>query len=163
MTLKRIEAPRTGVSLVFLRRKTPTRMIKPMEEMIGGHVWVDPTEVPTVMHAYEVSSNSDGFRLLEVKEEHIMTPLFFPQSLRVNADADVYAYIETLQTILVKRPWIDSCPQMPYAPVEREKRKAKYDNLAMKSRNKRQKILVKVMNISELLTRRSQFHTAALI
>ncbi|KAM3173421.1 hypothetical protein ACTXT7_012537 [Hymenolepis weldensis] len=45
-----------------------------------------PIEIPTVMHAHEVSSNSDAFR--------------------VNADTD--AYMGTLQTIGVKPPSIDS-------------------------------------------------------
>ncbi|KAM3170946.1 hypothetical protein ACTXT7_017594 [Hymenolepis weldensis] len=58
-------------------------MKKSIEEMIGDCVLADPTEVPTVMHAHEVSNNSDG--------------------LRVNAGA----YVETLQTI-AKPPWIDS-------------------------------------------------------
>ncbi|KAM3187451.1 hypothetical protein ACTXT7_002302 [Hymenolepis weldensis] len=34
-------------------------------------------------------------------EGHIMTPQFFPQSLRVNADIDADAYVETLHTIVV--------------------------------------------------------------
>ncbi|KAM3170916.1 hypothetical protein ACTXT7_017650 [Hymenolepis weldensis] len=38
-------------------------------------------------------------------EEHIMTPPFFPQELRVNPDAD--AYVETLQ-IIVKPPWMNN-------------------------------------------------------
>ncbi|KAM3180955.1 hypothetical protein ACTXT7_015296 [Hymenolepis weldensis] len=38
-------------------------------------------------------------------EGHIMTPIF-PQGLGVNADED--AYVATLQTIIVKPPWIDS-------------------------------------------------------
>ncbi|KAM3176084.1 hypothetical protein ACTXT7_007205 [Hymenolepis weldensis] len=37
-----------------------------------------------------------------------MTPQFFPQGLGVNADADVGGYVETLQTIVVKLPWIDN-------------------------------------------------------
>ncbi|KAM3186058.1 hypothetical protein ACTXT7_005155 [Hymenolepis weldensis] len=37
-----------------------------------------------------------------------MTPQFFPQGLRVNEDAGADAYLENLQTIVVKRPWIDS-------------------------------------------------------
>ncbi|KAM3179735.1 hypothetical protein ACTXT7_000018 [Hymenolepis weldensis] len=53
--------------------------------MIGEYVLADPTEVPTVMHGHKVSSNSDG--------------------LRVNTDAD--AYVETLQTIVVKPLWVD--------------------------------------------------------
>ncbi|KAM3172464.1 hypothetical protein ACTXT7_014469 [Hymenolepis weldensis] len=47
----------------------------------AGYVWADPTEVPTVRHAHEVS-------------------------ITVNADADACA--ETLQTIVLKPPWIDS-------------------------------------------------------
>ncbi|KAM3172040.1 hypothetical protein ACTXT7_015362 [Hymenolepis weldensis] len=74
---------------------------KSIDKMIGGYVRADPTEVPNVMHAH-VSTN--------MREGHIMTPQFFPQSLRVNADADTDAdaYVETLQTIAVKLPWIDS-------------------------------------------------------
>ncbi|KAM3175980.1 hypothetical protein ACTXT7_007436 [Hymenolepis weldensis] len=37
-------------------------------------------------------------------KEHILTPHFFPQGLRINTDAD--AYVGTLQTIVVKPPWI---------------------------------------------------------
>ncbi|KAM3182791.1 hypothetical protein ACTXT7_011608 [Hymenolepis weldensis] len=61
-------------------------MKKSIEEIIDGYVGADFTEVPAVIHEHEVSSNSDDFR--------------------VNADAD--AYVETLQTIVVKPPWIDS-------------------------------------------------------
>ncbi|KAM3186988.1 hypothetical protein ACTXT7_003223 [Hymenolepis weldensis] len=43
-----------------------------------------------------------------MKEGHIMTPQFFPQGLRVNADVD--AYVETLQTVVVRPPWVDSMP-----------------------------------------------------
>ncbi|KAM3185299.1 hypothetical protein ACTXT7_006654 [Hymenolepis weldensis] len=43
----------------------------------------DPTEVPAVMHAKEVSINNDGL---------------------VNADA----YVETLQTIVIRPPWVDN-------------------------------------------------------
>ncbi|KAM3180421.1 hypothetical protein ACTXT7_016316 [Hymenolepis weldensis] len=39
-------------------------------------------------------------------EGHIMTPGLFPQGLRVDANAD--AYVETLQTTVVKSSWIDS-------------------------------------------------------
>ncbi|KAM3182913.1 hypothetical protein ACTXT7_011397 [Hymenolepis weldensis] len=39
------------------------------------------------------------------REGHIVTPPFFPQGLRVNADTD--AYVKALQTI-VKPPWIDT-------------------------------------------------------
>ncbi|KAM3170938.1 hypothetical protein ACTXT7_017609 [Hymenolepis weldensis] len=54
-----------------------------IEEVIGGYVRANPTEVPTVIRTK-----------------------FLPTSLRVNADAEVY--VETLQTIVVKPPWIDS-------------------------------------------------------
>ncbi|KAM3173902.1 hypothetical protein ACTXT7_011644 [Hymenolepis weldensis] len=91
-TLKESEASgRREASLVFLRRKkTFTGIKKSVEEMTGDCVRTDPTEVPTVMQAHEAWSN-----------RHIMTPPFFPQGLRVNADAD--AYVETLRTI-VKLP-----------------------------------------------------------
>ncbi|KAM3185400.1 hypothetical protein ACTXT7_006446 [Hymenolepis weldensis] len=62
---------------------------KSIEEMIGGYVWADPTENATVMHAHEVSTNSDAFRCYEEQ---------------INADV----YEETLQNIIVKPPWIDS-------------------------------------------------------
>ncbi|KAM3175448.1 hypothetical protein ACTXT7_008503 [Hymenolepis weldensis] len=84
-------------------------MEKSIEEMIGGYVWADPTEAPTVMHVHEVSTNGDG-----VRERHVMTPTFIPQEPRVNADADADAdadrdtYVETLQTIVVEPHWIDS-------------------------------------------------------
>ncbi|KAM3170957.1 hypothetical protein ACTXT7_017573 [Hymenolepis weldensis] len=87
---------------------------KSMEEMTGGYVQADLTEVPTVMHAHEFASNSGGFRCCccGSGEGHIMTPQLFPQGLRVNvdadADADVDATVETLQTIFVKSPWIDN-------------------------------------------------------
>ncbi|KAM3179802.1 hypothetical protein ACTXT7_017565 [Hymenolepis weldensis] len=35
-----------------------------------------------------------------------MTPQYFPKDLRANADVD--AYVETLQIVVVKPPWIDS-------------------------------------------------------
>ncbi|KAM3187020.1 hypothetical protein ACTXT7_003108 [Hymenolepis weldensis] len=54
--------------------------------MIGGYIRVEPTEVSTVKHEHEVSSNSDG--------------------PRVNASAD--ANMETPQTVVVTPPWIDS-------------------------------------------------------
>ncbi|KAM3181963.1 hypothetical protein ACTXT7_013341 [Hymenolepis weldensis] len=44
--------------------------------------------------------------LLAVREGHIMTPQVILQDPGVNADADNYA--ETLQTNVVKPPWIDS-------------------------------------------------------
>ncbi|KAM3180635.1 hypothetical protein ACTXT7_015907 [Hymenolepis weldensis] len=64
---------------------------------------MDPTEVPTIMYTHEVSSNSEGFWCCE---EHILTLALFPQGLRVNGDVDTY--VETLQTIVVKPPWIES-------------------------------------------------------
>ncbi|KAM3184935.1 hypothetical protein ACTXT7_007407 [Hymenolepis weldensis] len=91
-TLKEIESPkRTGVSLVFPLRKNFLQDEKVNPRMMGGYVGADLTEVPTVMHADEIFSNS------------------------VNADADAYA--ETLQTIVVKPPWIDSLAngERPYA------------------------------------------------
>ncbi|KAM3170953.1 hypothetical protein ACTXT7_017581 [Hymenolepis weldensis] len=48
----------------------------------------DPIEVPTIMHAHEVYSNSGNSD--------------------VDVDADRDAYMGTLQTIGVKPPWIDS-------------------------------------------------------
>ncbi|KAM3187492.1 hypothetical protein ACTXT7_002207 [Hymenolepis weldensis] len=57
-----------------------TRMKKSIKEMIGGYVRADPSGVPTVMHAHK--------------------------GLRFNADVD--AYVETLQIIVVKPPWMDS-------------------------------------------------------
>ncbi|KAM3182221.1 hypothetical protein ACTXT7_012817 [Hymenolepis weldensis] len=53
---------------------------------MARYVRTDPIEVPTVMHAHEISTNSDGFRAL------------------VNANAG--AHVATLQNI-VKSPWID--------------------------------------------------------
>ncbi|KAM3173120.1 hypothetical protein ACTXT7_013118 [Hymenolepis weldensis] len=46
---------------------------------------------------------------MAVREGHTMTPQFLPQGLRVDAgaDADGDACVETLQTIVVKPPWID--------------------------------------------------------
>ncbi|KAM3180055.1 hypothetical protein ACTXT7_017051 [Hymenolepis weldensis] len=61
--------------------------------------WADPIEIPTIVHAHEVSSNGDGFRCCCYGEGHIMTPPFFPQGLGVNAA--VHAYVETLQIIVV--------------------------------------------------------------
>ncbi|KAM3176057.1 hypothetical protein ACTXT7_007287 [Hymenolepis weldensis] len=81
-------------------------MEKPMQEMVDGCVRADPTEVPTVMHVHEVSSNTDAIRCCYFDKEYFMTPQFFPQGLTVNTHADVY--VETLQTITVKPPWIDS-------------------------------------------------------
>ncbi|KAM3170956.1 hypothetical protein ACTXT7_017575 [Hymenolepis weldensis] len=57
--------------------------------MIGGYVQVDLTEVPTVMLT-----------------KFLLTVMVFGVDLRVNADADTY--VETLQTIIVKPPWMDS-------------------------------------------------------
>ncbi|KAM3179800.1 hypothetical protein ACTXT7_017572 [Hymenolepis weldensis] len=50
--------------------------------MVGGHVREEPTGAPTVVHA---------------QSGH--------QQINANADADVC--VETLQTIVVKSPWID--------------------------------------------------------
>ncbi|KAM3186045.1 hypothetical protein ACTXT7_005183 [Hymenolepis weldensis] len=72
--------------------------------MVGGYVLMDPTEVPTVMHT-KFPTTVMVFGVVRIKEL-IVTPPCFPQGFRVNADAD--AYVETLQTILVKPPWIDS-------------------------------------------------------
>ncbi|KAM3179770.1 hypothetical protein ACTXT7_017639 [Hymenolepis weldensis] len=45
-----------------------------------------------------------------MREEHIITPPLFPQDHRVDADADADAdaYVETVQTVIVKPPWMDS-------------------------------------------------------
>ncbi|KAM3175288.1 hypothetical protein ACTXT7_008820 [Hymenolepis weldensis] len=52
---------------------------------------------PTVM-LFGVMKGSEG-------GAHNHSPIF-PQDFRINTDAD--AYVETLQTIVVKPPWIDS-------------------------------------------------------
>ncbi|KAM3178509.1 hypothetical protein ACTXT7_002389 [Hymenolepis weldensis] len=53
---------------------------------------------PPIVMVFGVVKESEG--------GHTMAPPFFPQGLKVNADADDYA--ETLQTIVAKPPWIDS-------------------------------------------------------
>ncbi|KAM3185112.1 hypothetical protein ACTXT7_007031 [Hymenolepis weldensis] len=73
--------------------------------MIGDYVGADTTEVPTVMRA-KFPPIMMASVLLAVREGHIMTPHFFQQGLRVNAYAD--PHVETLQTIVVKSPWIYS-------------------------------------------------------
>ncbi|KAM3171270.1 hypothetical protein ACTXT7_016956 [Hymenolepis weldensis] len=89
-------------------------MKKSVEEMIDGYVWTDSSEVPTLMHVHEMSSKLQGCfsALLAVRGRHIVTPPFLSRGPRVNADAvanaDADAYVETLQTIVVKPPWIDS-------------------------------------------------------
>jgi len=59
----------------------------------------DPFKVPTVMHTKCPSS----VMVLGVvsSEGHIMPPYFFPQGLRINADA----YIDVLRTVV--KPWMD--------------------------------------------------------
>jgi DDE superfamily endonuclease len=67
----------------------------------------DPSEVPIVMHT-KFPSSVMVFGVV-TNEGHVMPPYFFPQGLRVNADA----YIETLDTIV--KPWIDTVAQgRPY-------------------------------------------------
>ncbi|KAM3179801.1 hypothetical protein ACTXT7_017569, partial [Hymenolepis weldensis] len=89
-TLNQIEAPRrTGVSFVFLRpKKLPQGFKKSIEEMISGYVRPTPlkfqlprtrTKFPATVTAFGVVSSEAG---------------------ALNADAD--AYVETLQTIVVK-------------------------------------------------------------
>ncbi|KAM3182337.1 hypothetical protein ACTXT7_012585 [Hymenolepis weldensis] len=74
--------------------------------------WVDCTEIPTLMLAHEAPTNGavKSEVLLRVRKRHIMTPPYFPQDLRANAGggADTNVYVETLQTIVVKPPWVDS-------------------------------------------------------
>ncbi|KAM3171465.1 hypothetical protein ACTXT7_016572 [Hymenolepis weldensis] len=79
--------------LIKTSDKNHARMKKIIQEMISGSALADPTEVLTVMHAYEVSSNSD----VVSSKGHVVTPHIYPQDFRVNADTD--AYVETLQTI----------------------------------------------------------------
>ncbi|KAM3173133.1 hypothetical protein ACTXT7_013087 [Hymenolepis weldensis] len=67
--------------------------------MMGGYVGADPTEIPNVTCMKFPS-----------------TVTVFGVGLRVNGDADFC--VETLQTILVKQPWIDSVAsggKPPYA------------------------------------------------
>ncbi|KAM3183934.1 hypothetical protein ACTXT7_009364 [Hymenolepis weldensis] len=66
-----------------------TKIKKSTKEMIGVYVRVDPTKVPTAMHAHEASDNRDGFRCCEEQ---------------INVDA----YVKTLQATVVKQPWMDS-------------------------------------------------------
>ncbi|KAM3176808.1 hypothetical protein ACTXT7_005771 [Hymenolepis weldensis] len=67
MTLRESEAARRrGVSMVFLRpKKLPAERKSEWKKRLGGCVRADPSEVPTVMHAHEVSTNRGGFRALE--------------------------------------------------------------------------------------------------
>ncbi|KAM3185371.1 hypothetical protein ACTXT7_006503 [Hymenolepis weldensis] len=59
-TLKQIETfRRRGVSLFFSGDKNSHQDQKVNPKMIGGNVRADPIEVPTVMHAQEVSGKSD--------------------------------------------------------------------------------------------------------
>ncbi|KAM3185089.1 hypothetical protein ACTXT7_007091 [Hymenolepis weldensis] len=85
--------------------------------MIGGHVRADPTEVPTVMHM-KFPATVIVFGIV-IREGDIITPHFFPQGLKVSADAD--AYLETLQTIVVKPPWIDSVANGGRPPMSSSK------------------------------------------
>ncbi|KAM3171500.1 hypothetical protein ACTXT7_016503 [Hymenolepis weldensis] len=97
--VKKLKQPEEEECLwFFFDQKNCSRMEKSIEEMIDGWLYA---EVPNVMHAHEVSSSSQWRG-----REHTMSPQFFLQGLRVNADAD--AYVETLQTIVVKSSWIDS-------------------------------------------------------
>ncbi|KAM3182306.1 hypothetical protein ACTXT7_012660 [Hymenolepis weldensis] len=87
-TLKQVEVPR-GVSLVYLRRKITTGLKKSIEEMIGDNVRADSSEVipPTVIRS-KLPATVMVFGVLVVSSEgRIITSHFFPQSLRVNADA----------------------------------------------------------------------------
>ncbi|KAM3174334.1 hypothetical protein ACTXT7_010757, partial [Hymenolepis weldensis] len=61
---------------------------KLVKEMIGGHVRLDLTEIPTVMRT-KFPSAVMVFGVVNC-EEHTMTPQFFPQSFKINTDADVY-------------------------------------------------------------------------
>ncbi|KAM3182254.1 hypothetical protein ACTXT7_012772 [Hymenolepis weldensis] len=89
----------TPVQKIFIKMK------KSIGEMIDGYVREDPAEVSTIM-CTKLAPTMMVFGVVVVSTEgHIMTPQFFPQSLRVSANAD--AHVETLQTI-VKPPWIDS-------------------------------------------------------
>ncbi|KAM3173945.1 hypothetical protein ACTXT7_011529 [Hymenolepis weldensis] len=47
-----------------------------------------------------------GVVVVVSSEGHIITPPLLPQGLRVSGDAN--AYVGTLQTIVVKSPWIDN-------------------------------------------------------
>ncbi|KAM3181857.1 hypothetical protein ACTXT7_013544 [Hymenolepis weldensis] len=60
-------------------------------------------QVSKGMSFIKISSTNHAF-LDEVMVRHVMTPQFFPQGLRVNADADANARVETLQIIVVKPP-----------------------------------------------------------
>ncbi|KAM3171114.1 hypothetical protein ACTXT7_017259 [Hymenolepis weldensis] len=88
-TLKPIQVSRrTGVCLLFSDENNVQQDEKSIEEMIGGFVREDPTEVPTDMYRHQVSGNIDDFR--------------------INAVADTY--VETLQVYVVKSPQIDRVP-----------------------------------------------------
>ncbi|KAM3187865.1 hypothetical protein ACTXT7_001461 [Hymenolepis weldensis] len=68
----------------------PDRLV----QAVAGYVRVDPTEAPTVMRT-KFPATVMVFDVVVVSSEgHIMTPQFFSQGLRVDADAD--AYVETL-------------------------------------------------------------------
>ncbi|KAM3185356.1 hypothetical protein ACTXT7_006534 [Hymenolepis weldensis] len=79
-------------------------MKKSVEEMIGCYVRADPTEVSATVMCTKFLVTVMVFGVTQ----GIMTPTFFS-----NADAD--AYVETLQTIVVKPPWIDGVAnERPY-------------------------------------------------
>ncbi|KAM3182901.1 hypothetical protein ACTXT7_011420 [Hymenolepis weldensis] len=69
-------------------------MEKSIEEMIGGYVPTDPTEVLPVMR----TNFPPTVMLFGISSE----------GLGVNADADIDAYVETLQISVVKLPWTNS-------------------------------------------------------
>ncbi|KAM3179769.1 hypothetical protein ACTXT7_017640, partial [Hymenolepis weldensis] len=85
--LNKLKHPEEEECLPFFSDETTSTSIKKSNlEIISGYLQVDPTELPTVMHVHEVTTNSDAFR--------------------ANPDAD--AYVKTPQTIVIKPPWIDS-------------------------------------------------------
>ncbi|VDL57531.1 unnamed protein product [Hymenolepis diminuta] len=98
MTLKQIEASvRTGMS----------HQDQTVNRRNDRWLYADPTEVSIVMWT-KFPATVMAYSIVRSKG-HVMTPLFFPQSLRVNADG----YVETLQTIV--KPWIDSAAsERPY-------------------------------------------------
>ncbi|KAM3181087.1 hypothetical protein ACTXT7_015041 [Hymenolepis weldensis] len=79
-------------------KNTPTSMKKSIEEMIGEHVQKNLTEVPTLMNAHEVTTNSDSLGAVSSEGGTHRDPSIFSQGLRVNVDADTVAdvYMETL-------------------------------------------------------------------
>ncbi|KAM3178811.1 hypothetical protein ACTXT7_001845 [Hymenolepis weldensis] len=77
-------------------------MKKSIEETIGGYVWATPLKFQLLCMRAKFPPTVLAFGVMKGSEGHIRTPQFFPQDLRVNADAD--AYVETPQTIVVKLP-----------------------------------------------------------